>query len=721
MAGAILRSAPNNWFLSGEDGPSRTAKTNISDPYAQSSWVFAALGLISQPLTGARVVWKDDIEAEIDDARLKNFWRNPARGVHEPIGLPDLIELTVALRGVAGSAFWILDDSWTLNSARSYEPIIVAAPYQMTPIWDGRRLSGWAYRDGAGRMLSLLKEQVIHLRRPNPGDMESLDGVAPWESVRPSAEAARAGAKFAKRTMDQNGDRGQTIIFKHAITEQQRDMIKAEIAEKRRAAERGEYRDSVFGGDLEIVPHNLSAITGEFVGQIAMSRDEIFVAYGVPPSMAAMAASYSVGAASDWYRLITGTCTAEGRVIAGAMARVSDYLIGYRSLAAEMAGRPSGGRLLGDESVQVEFDFSGHPVMAEIRTGRVEQLERLFKCGVPVATGNDFLELGMPEYQGWEERYLPVTYAMAGQDHDHSQDETQKSGADIDDLVSGWQQERKRKAAARELAKVKAQESARTQRWKRVDGARNADRKRVEKLVGRHLMAARAETIANLKKLYEVKSFAQASEYEIRAGVLDLAFDLTRWAAGVWTDMRKVLGGIFVSAASQAAEEVADIAPNGDFDPLTQADPRVVDHLSRRQNLISGASDEMHGQLVASLEEGIESGETLDQLTARVRALFTDFSKSRALTIARTETGAAYESARYLTFLDAGITQKGWLSGGEDGVTRATHQAADGQVRPMNGFFEVGEARLLHPHDQVGGAQHPGELINCRCVLTAEG
>jgi SPP1 gp7 family putative phage head morphogenesis protein len=135
--------------------------------------------------------------------------------------------------------------------------------------------------------------------------------------------------------------------------------------------------------------------------------------------------------------------------------------------------------------------------------------------------------------------------------------------------------------------------------------------------------------------------------------------------------------------------------------------------------MMKGVADEVHAEVLSTLEEGISAGETFDELSARVKAIFNDMAKHRAETIARTETGAAYETARYFAFKTAGITKKAWLSGGDDGVTRDTHMAADGQKRGIDDFFEVGQARLLHPADHVHGADHPEELINCRCVLIA--
>jgi hypothetical protein len=720
--GAVSKSGGAHPFLTGDDGDAKSPKTRISDPYKQSSWVYAALGLIADPITSARLRFLDGPGGDlIDSPTLDAFFAEPARTAHAAMPLDEFVNLSIAVRGVYGRVFWVLDDSWLARTSALYNRVILASDAQMTPILDGRRLGGWAYRGGAGEWLTFQPEQVIMLRMPNPHDPDSLEGIPPWRPARDSAEAAAAASRFAKRVMDQNGDRGMIIRAEHALNAEQREMLRAELREKRRAAERGEYRDSVMGFQGEILTPSLSAISGEFAGQVALSRDEIFVAYGVPASMATVAASYSVGSASDWYRLITSTCSREARALAAGLSRIADYLEGRRSLASEIAG---GSRR--ETGIVADFDFSSHPVMEQIRAERTEQVERLFKMGVPVSTANEYLNLGMPEYSGWDERWLPVSLAPVSMRTDSppsksvsgsgSVSKSAGAGEALDSVARLWsERERSRKA---EIAT--RQSAEREARWARVDGARSADRARMQKLISRHLMTARSETLANLRKAYGEGGDAKgwSSDYQIRAGVLDIVFNFDRWFGGFWGDLGRMLGGIFRAASEAAAEEV-DVP--GDFDPLTEADPRVVEHLERRENLIQGSTEETHRELTVSLEEGIQAGETLDELTERVRSIFRGADKAKGLTIARTETGAAYETARYYTFKAAGITQKGWLSGGEDGVTRATHQAADGQVRGIDETFDVGAAKLLHPHDQVNGAQYPEELINCRCVLTAEG
>jgi hypothetical protein len=708
LAAAVAKSVPNNWFLRGDDGPSSGPGTSLGDPYAESSWVFAALNLIADPITSAKLKILTAPGGElINDATLDAFWTEPARSAHEKMGMEMLLALSVMCRGVHGRAFWVMDDSWLAASPMLYQPLIVASDKQMSPLMDGRELSGWMYRGANGAMTTFLKEQVINLRLPNPGDPDSLDGVPPWKAAKTAAESAVAAGQFSKRTMDQNGDRGMIVVVEGgAPTPEQRMAFIQELRERRRAAARGEFRDSIFGGNVRIESPTLSAISADFRSQAEMTREEIFVTFGVPPSMASKAASYSVGAASDWYRLITGPCMKEARALASAVARVSDYLLGNRSLAREIAGSA---RATG--RCYAEFDFSNHPVMATVREERVKSLKDLVTIGVPVSVGNEFLAMGLPEFDGWDERLLPMSLQPVGTD-EPTPDPAPAKGADLETLVRQWSAKRRGLSEA-------AKQKARLDLWKQVDGARNADRAKVKKVVTKHLMKARAETLANLAKVGDSLPKSGVPDAEMRAGVFEIVFNVANWATGLWNDLGSVIGAIFGKAGKQAQDEIGDETP-GDFDPMDETDPRVIQHLRTRQNLIRQSSDEIHQDLIRSLEEGLQEGETLDQLTARVREVFTGLAKHKAEVIARTETGAAYETARYLTFKSAGIQKKGWLSGGEDGVTRETHQAADGQSRGIDEFFEVGAARLLHPHDHANGAAHPEELINCRCVLTAE-
>lgn len=96
-----------------------------------------------------------------------------------------------------------------------------------------------------------------------------------------------------------------------------------------------------------------------------------------------------------------------------------------------------------------------------------------------------------------------------------------------------------------------------------------------------------------------------------------------------------------------------------------------------------------------------------------------DFSKRRAITIARTETHSAASYSHY----EMGKTSntpdlmKQWVSV-SDGRTRSHHSALNGVQIPMDDDFIVPvngvEYRMKRPADPKGG---PANTINCRCVL----
>lgn len=129
---------------------------------------------------------------------------------------------------------------------------------------------------------------------------------------------------------------------------------------------------------------------------------------------------------------------------------------------------------------------------------------------------------------------------------------------------------------------------------------------------------------------------------------------------------------------------------------------------------------------VAFLAEGSNIDQLADAIRANVGALYQDFSKSRALTIARTETSIAANagSREAAKALQIPNLQKEWVSADDDRVRDfGDGDATDHQV--MNGVTEALEKKFSVPSldgdDQMDGpgdpTAPPDQVINCRCVL----
>ena len=110
---------------------------------------------------------------------------------------------------------------------------------------------------------------------------------------------------------------------------------------------------------------------------------------------------------------------------------------------------------------------------------------------------------------------------------------------------------------------------------------------------------------------------------------------------------------------------------------------------------------------VAYLEEGISPYE----VAKRIKGLFEETYKNRAMIIARTETAISSSTTQFETYKKNGIKFKMWLAV-VDERTRDSHEYVNGQVVRIDEFFDVMGTPMMHPHDPTAPAR---EVISCRC------
>jgi len=110
------------------------------------------------------------------------------------------------------------------------------------------------------------------------------------------------------------------------------------------------------------------------------------------------------------------------------------------------------------------------------------------------------------------------------------------------------------------------------------------------------------------------------------------------------------------------------------------------------------------------LKPGVEEGEGIPKLAARIKDRFTDLKTYRAETIARTETLGGTSEASFLAARESGVvTDKTWVAANDLRV-RDSHKEMDNETVPMDATFSNG---LMFPGDPRGT---PDQTINCRCV-----
>jgi SPP1 gp7 family putative phage head morphogenesis protein len=190
----------------------------------------------------------------------------------------------------------------------------------------------------------------------------------------------------------------------------------------------------------------------------------------------------------------------------------------------------------------------------------------------------------------------------------------------------------------------------------------------------------------------------------------DFPFNKARWIKQFRETIRPVLTEIVKDAGSQALEDL-DIASAFDV-----TDPNVRQFLMQRaQRFAVEVNETTWEQLRASLADGMDGGEGIDQLAARVNAVMGDRIRSSGEVIARTESLGAYSGGVTESWRQSGVVKgKTWLSAIDD-RTRPDHVDAHGQEVGLDEDFDVGDASGPGP----GMMDDPAQDCNCRCSMTA--
>lgn len=277
----------------------------------------------------------------------------------------------------------------------------------------------------------------------------------------------------------------------------------------------------------------------------------------------------------------------------------------------------------------------------------------------------------------------------------------------------------------------------RQKRKRRQTGTRAApDDKATAEQVDRHAAAVERQAHGTLVRLFEAQKAATLKRLTGRRGsqlvrkgkrapaeqapagstgpaAVDPAavFDTAYWTA----QTAQALTDVYGAAQALTTGRLGDTLHPGIPTP-TSAAQSVADILRRRAETVGAQiTRTTYAQIAQQITEGLEAGEHVDDLAARVGRVFDEAIGTRAQMIARTESIGALNQAAdtYANALPSGtVAYKRWLAV-HDTRTRPAHAAADGQQAAVGEPFVVGGFPLQHPGDPTAP---PDDVINCRCT-----
>ncbi len=243
----------------------------------------------------------------------------------------------------------------------------------------------------------------------------------------------------------------------------------------------------------------------------------------------------------------------------------------------------------------------------------------------------------------------------------------------------------------------------------------NGDRK-VYRQVKRWYVEIEKAYLARLKRIAGTASKSLDVKQKISLAEFDqiLLESEAKWEKLLEQYAGPAIDDVFELGLADASTETGGVS-------IAMTDPRVLRALRNQKDFLSKGvtattNDRVRAALLKVLGEPSNIGdlqlavrEQLPELTDELKRVF-GTKESRALTIARTESGKASSTARFMQYGDDGVKQLQWITSHDDHV-RETHRELDGKVASYGSEFASG---LRYPRDEDGPA---GEVINCRCTF----
>jgi HK97 family phage portal protein len=531
--------------------------------------------------------------------------------------------------------------------------------------------------------------EVIWLRYPNP--LDEFSGLSPLAAARVAADYA-TDAMRSNRNLFANGLQMAGALFPKANQKLSPEAAREleMVLDRRFKGVDKAHRWGVFRFEADVKEFGISPKDAEFLGGMQWALEDICRAYKVPLDLVGGQRTYeNVGAAERavWIRCIAP----EARFIG---MELTEHLLPMFPGQADVA----------------EFDLSDVEALQEAEGERWTRAKEEIAAGTllinewrdeqgrePVPWGSVWWASSsltpISSAEKPKPEPLPISPALVdAKAEPPALPAPEDEGAEEDGEMPSPARTLRRRA----IEYGSPEHEFLCQRWNR----RAESKERRFGAVVADLMRRQRDSV--LSRLRQPKRDIESAAAE--------PFDLAEWTKRFRQEVRAVLRDIIGEAGTEALEDLGLALP---FD-LSSAE--VVRFLEgRAQRFAKTVNETTWRQLKNDLGEGIEKGESVDELAARVERVMDSRIRSSAETIARTEVLGAASGGTLQAWRQSGVVVgKRWVAT-LDSRARDDHRDAHGQAVKLDADFKVGNSRGPAP-GQMDSAEGS---VNCRCTMIA--
>lgn len=644
--------------------------SNLSNVYKTVGWYYAAANKISRNC--ARVKWDFYSGDRIDNnnAIFKRLqWVNDYQNIFL------LIEGLFIYKSLRGEAFvYLAGEEKIPDNYQLLDPLMMS--YKADK--ENGQILHWTYINKNGAQIKLDPDRVLQIKYYNP--FSPLRGLSPVKACAQSISLINADTNFQKRALTAGGPVAGVIKTKQELSDAQY---------KRRAKEYKEMMSGQSGlllleGDGEYTEAKLTAQEMQTIERHKMDIDQLLGVMEVPKAVVGL---------TDGFNYANMKAVKQSFWTEKLIPELLSWTVEYNTNYLD--------RYFGEGRYRIQPNFDDIPELQQTIGDKIEAIRVLTEKGVPLFDVNEKLELGfdLEKYSWTKTWWAPFSLQPAETLMTQAEPEKSFEARAIDFMEAAKDYGAEHKAENDDPKREKDFII-----WKSLVVPVEKIEKKYASKISDFFMKLRSEILKNFRS--SVPKDAQSKDIGE-----DPLFDMDKW-----TDRFRKLSAPFIREAMQIGGNTAwlDIGLQGMFDIGQPASVRFLETTTfeLKQPIMT-----IEKEIRAAVQSGIAEGGSIDEIAEKVETQLRKVmnkATGRARVIAQTETIHAANGAKQQAYAQLKIKNHRWINS-FDARVRDIHQ--------INEVVEVGQEfsnGLKYPGDRSGSRSTPDNLINCRCITTAE-
>lgn len=692
-----------------------------TNPFAQSEWVFICVDMIVKTARSIQMMLSTASDDIVESGEAYDLLFN------SKLTFSQFITETAGYLALYRECYWVFLD--TAFGGIRPKQILVAGPQQVRPVIEHGVLVGYElHAEGAPAPIPLLLSDVWPLIDFNPAS--KFHGIGPTAAGKLAISTAYQAALLNEATLANGGKLSGVISMPQGVKldDDEKRFYLSQFEAKHKGA-RNAGRWALITGGVEVKPFSQTMVELQMIDLRKFDCAAICALFGVPIELVSLnsEAQYAHGPAQQRFLLNTMSpllsFIAENitlgvlrlfryqKAAAVKTAQAKTFLARCKSLPAYRSYRDAKVKAISNQNnLFAWFAIEDHPTIQEMLREKTEKVIKYTDAGIPLNQIIDAYDLPFEHVDWGDDHFVSAGLIPAKWIIDAGPD--MLTGPSLPEPPDDEPNKDEEKKTAEKIEK--ASDALKLRLWNNWVVSWAGIEREYTTAIRTYFIMQQRVIISKLKKELAKKSVEKSDDIVAR-----IVFDITRDNGKL-----RAINQVFFNKASELGARQALTEVGGLKDqPLKEALDAVKRSSAMRRALvisnsnIQGINQVTQRKLAASLLDGLKKEEALNDLVKRVQDQLGN-NRSRALSIARTQTAGAVGSGRHAGFGHTGVELKGWVTSHDEQVRKA-HKNAEKEYAKgigVNEYFWVGGEKLLHPGDPHGT---PGNIINCRCVEIA--